>query len=1030
MVRSRKRPRSNAGLFSRARGARVSTRDRMLARLCALVALCVAVAARGEAQQGTIAGKITNAATGEPLGGVWVQVVGTSLTVQSTQEGTYSIRVNPATYQLRVVRVGYAAPASRSVTVRGGETSTLDWALKTAAYALEGMVVTATGEQLSRELGNAVGRVDARQIAATAPVTNITQMLSGRVAGVDILQSNGTTGQGARIRIRGLSSVSLSNDPVIYIDGIRVASESPAGAFIGGGRVSHLNDLNPDEIEDIEIVKGPSAATLYGTQAANGVIRITTKRGRAGAPQWNVWLEGGLLKDYSDYGSTWFSKAVGSTTAACLPYQRALGQCQIEKLYKLSLLSDKETTPFTTGNRSLTGASVSGGNEAMRYFVSADYERELGLIKMPDREVDYLKAERKTNDVPFEQRRPNDLHRFSSRINLSATPASQFNLNVSSAYTKNDIRLPQTGDNFQGLITSALTGSANPAVIATTGGYGFSRPADALGEVTWRRNSHYINSGTATWQARSWLTARSTVGLDYLAYTDEQNVLNGQGCKTCGTERQGKRQLWRWAQSKYSVDANATANFRATSRIGSRTSVGAQFNFDRLFGVLAQADILPPGALTLTAGAQKTLSEQTAETKTIGEYVEQQFSLDDRIFLAGAVRVDANSAFGRDSRSAVYPKVSASWVAIEGGSRWLNDVRVRAAYGQSGQQPTPLAAITYDSAVTASVFSAANTPGAVVGAVGDPKLKPERSSEVEGGADFGLLNNRIRLGLTLYDKTTKDALVNRNIPPSLGTTASRTENIGTVNNKGIELSLNARVLDRQSLGWDIQVEAAGNRNRLKSLGSGVPPLVGFGYKNIPDYPLFGIWWQNLHSFADKNSDGYIDPTEVVVSDTLEYLGSSVPTRTMTLSNTFSLLQNRLRLGFLGEYKGGFVSLDVNNLFSCAFQRNCRALHDPATSLGDQADAIAGPRAFGAYAKDASFVRLREVSVAYDMSPRIAHYVRAGSATAVLTARNVFLWTGFSSWDPENVTQSTDASNYNFGQQAQPLYLILRLNLGF
>jgi TonB-linked SusC/RagA family outer membrane protein len=1002
-----------------------------------MVGLCAITAGPVYAQQGIVSGRISDEATGQPLGAVWVQVVGTSIAAQSNEQGTYTIRLSPATYQLRAVRVGYAAPASRSVTVRAGETATLDWTLKAAPYALEGVVVTATGQQLSRELGNTVGRVDARQIAASAPVTNISQVLSGRVAGVDVLQSSGTTGQGARIRVRGLSSVSLSNDPVVYIDGIRVASESPAplGAFIGGGRVSHLNDLNPEEIEDIEIVKGPSAATLYGTQAANGVIRVTTKRGRTGAAQWNVWLEGGLLEDPTTYPSTWFSKRVGSTTAPCFPYQQALGQCQIEQLYKLSLLEDGETTPFTLGNRTQSGASVSGGSETMRYFVSADYERELGVVKMPDTELGFLKNERGTNDIPFDQRRPNELRMFSGRVNLSASPSSALNLNVSSAYISNDIRLPQTGDNFQSIINSALTGSANPALYAATGGYGFARPADAMGEVTWRRNTHYITSATGTWQARPWLTARSTVGLDYLAYTDEQNVQNGQGCRTCATasgnsERLGKRLLQRWAQSKYSLDLNATANARVTNRIGSKTSAGAQFNFDRLFGVLAQAEILAPDAVTLSAGAQKTVTEQTAETKTIGQYVEQQFSLDDRLFLVGAVRVDANSAFGRDSRSAVYPKISASWVAIEGARRWLNDVRVRAAYGQSGQQPAPLAAVTFDSAVIASIFGTPNTPGAIVGAIGDPELKPERSSEVEGGADLGLLNNRLRLGLTLYDKTTKDALVNRNVPPSLGITATRIENIGTVTNQGIELSVNARVLDRPSLGWDVQLEVAGNKNRLKSLGPGVPPLVGFGFKNIPGYPLFGLWWQDLTGWRDANSDGYIDPAEVTVTDTLVFIGPTVPTRTATLSNTFSLLANRLRIGLLGEYKGGFVSHNVNGLFSCAFQQNCRALHDPDASLEDQAAAVAGPRAFGAYGEDGTFVRLREASIAYDLSPRLAHYVRARSASVVLTGRNLLIWKRFSSWDPENVTQSTDATNYNFGQQAQPRIMAVRFNLGF
>jgi TonB-linked SusC/RagA family outer membrane protein len=1002
--------------------------------------LCLALAVPAQAQKGVVTGRITDEGTRQPLGAVWVQVIGTPIAIQSTDQGTYTLRLDPGTYQLRTVRVGYAAQTPRPVTVRAGESAAVDWTLKAAPYTLEGIVVTATGEQLSRELGNTVGKVDAAQIVQAAPVTNITQVLSGRVAGVDVLQSTGTTGQGARIRVRGLSSVSLSNDPVIYIDGVRVASESPAmvlsgGAFIGGGRVSHLNDLNPEEIESIEIVKGPSAATLYGTQAANGVIRITTKRGRVGAPQWNAWLEGGLLQDRTEYPSTWFSKAVGSTTAACFPYQQALGTCQIDQLHKLSLLEDGRTTPFTMGNRTQTGASVAGGTEAMRYFVSADYERELGVMKMPDLEVDYLRAERGTSGIPFEQRRPNELKMFSGRINLSATPTPPLTLNVSSAYIDNDVRLPQTGDNFQGVLTSALTGSANPALYAATGGYGFSRTADALGEVTWRRNTHYINSATASWQAKSWLTARSTVGLDYLAYTDEQNVLSGQGCRTCATltgtvERQGKRLLHRWAQSKYSVDANATASLRATRRIGSKTSVGAQFNFDRLFGVLAEADVLPPGALTLSAGAQKVLGEQTQETKTIGEYIEQQFSLDDRLFLVGAVRVDANSAFGRDSRSAVYPKVSASWVAIEGRRDWLNDVRLRAAYGQSGQQPTPLAAVTFDSAVTASVFGTANTPAAVLGSVGDPALKPERSSEIEGGADFGFLNNRARLGITLYDKTTKDALVNRNLPLSLGTTQTRIENIGTVNNKGIEVSLNARLLDRPSLGWDVQVEAAGNRNRLKSLGPGVPPLVGFGFKNIPNYPLFGLWWPNLKSYSDANGDGFIQPTEVVVSDTLEFLGATVPTRTATLSSTFSLLNNRLRVGFLGEYKGGFVSHNVNDLFSCAFQLNCQALHDPSASLEDQAKAVAGARAFGAYAEDATFVRLREASIAYDVPLRVVRYARAQSATVVLTGRNLLMWTAFGSWDPENVTQSADAANYNFGQQAQPMILILRVNLGF
>jgi hypothetical protein len=328
------------------------------------------------------------------------------------------------------------------------------------------------------------------------------------------------------------------------------------------------------------------------------------------------------------------------------------------------------------------------------------------------------------------------------------------------------------------------------------------------------------------------------------------------------------------------------------------------------------------------------------------------------------------------------------------------------------------------------VFAAPNTPGVVLGSLGDDALEPERSSEFEGGVDLGLLANRVRLGVTGYAKTTKDALINRNIPLSLGAVQTRIENIGEITNRGVEISLNARIVDRRSLGWDVQLEAAGNRNRLESLGEGVPPLVGFGFKNIPGYPMFGLWWQALKSWGDANNDGFIDPSEVVVSDTLEYLGPTVPTRTLTIMNNLTLFNERVRVSLMGEYKGGYVTHNVNGLFTCAFQRNCRALHDPTASLEDQAKAIAGPRAFGAYGEDGSFVRLREASVTVQAPQRLAASIGARTAAFTFTGRNLWMWKAFDSWDPENVTQSVDGPNYNFVQQAQPVVLILRANVGW
>jgi TonB-linked SusC/RagA family outer membrane protein len=986
-------------------------------------------------QKGAVTGHVTDKATGRPLAGARIQSADQAGFAMSSQEGLYTLRgLTPGTTTLRIIALGYAS-TTRAVTVQRDQSVTVDWALDQVPFTLEELVTTATGEQFKRELGNNIGRIEAAQLVETAPTTNVTQVLTGRVAGVSVLQGGGTSGQGARIRIRGFNSVSLSNDPLVYIDGIRVASDAAPGIFWGGGRVSKLNDLNPEEIESIEVVKGPSAATLYGTQAANGVIRVTTKRGRAGAAQWNSWLEGGIINDTYHYPAEYFSKAVGSD-AQCVPWQQSLGQCQIDKLYVLDLLNDPATTQFGTGYRNQAGMSVSGGSETLRYFISGESELETGPVKLADAELAYLQAERGTDDIPRSQRWPNHFNKYNVRLNLTANPRSNVDLALSSGFVVNNLRLPPQGDADVGLLQSGITGSADPQVFATTAGYGFGRPADIVGRQIFRKSDHFINSLTANWRPLSWLSSRGTFGLDYLTYADEQSDARGQGCTSCTVqgmvERDGVKRENRFFDTKYTVDLNATAQFKLTPTIGSKTAIGAQYNHDKVFGVLAQAGPMPPGIVSLSAGAQKLLTEGTTDIVTLGTYLEQQFSWRDRLFVSAAIRIDDNSAFGRDFRSAKYPKASVSWVALEGRDRGLSSLRFRAAYGASGQSPGPLDALTFYTPVTATTFGVPATPGVIIGGAGDPALKPERSRELEAGFDAGLFNNRMTVEVTFYDKRTKDALVQRQQPQSLGGVFSRLENVGVVSNRGLEVSVNARVLDTRNLAWDLQLEATGNRNRLVSLGP-VPPIVGFGYKNIPGYPMFGLWWEGLTGFSDANGDGLIDPSEVTITDTLVYLGSTVPTRTLSANTALSLFGNRLRVGGQIDYRGGYVVHDVDNLFMCGFQANCGALNDATHySLEEQAKAVAGAAAVGAYAEPGDHIRLREASITYNLPASVARSFRARNLSVNLTGRNLLLWKfGYTSWDPENTTSgSSDAAAYAFAVQPQPRYLILRINAGF
>ena len=261
-------------------------------RRALVVALAAALGsgtALAQTAQTRLTGKITDKESGQPIPFAQIQVVGTNVVTQTNQQGIYLVRgLATGAHTVRALALGYQS-IQLSATVTASQEATLDFALARAAFQLEAIVTTATGQQLTRELGNSIAKIETSKLVREQPITAMQDVLNARTAGVTLIQSNGTVGGGSRVRIRGISSASLSNDPMVIVDGVRVEQGSPAinpttvgQTGIGGGRPSFLNNLNPEEIETIDIVKGPSAATLYGTQSANGVIVITTKRGKAG----------------------------------------------------------------------------------------------------------------------------------------------------------------------------------------------------------------------------------------------------------------------------------------------------------------------------------------------------------------------------------------------------------------------------------------------------------------------------------------------------------------------------------------------------------------------------------------------------------------------------------------------------------------------------------------------------------------------------------------------------------------------------
>ena len=1000
-----------------------------------LVALALATAPV-LAQTGTVTGTVQDA-SGRPLAGAQVSIEGTTIGGLSSDAGRYLLNNVPVgNHDITVVMLGYTG-MTESVSVQAGETAVRDFVLQLTALSMDEIVVTATGEQRRREIGNAIAKIETSMLTEVAPVTSFQELLQGRASGVSVIPSDGTVGTGARIRIRGISSATLSPDPLVYVDGIRVNSGSPAlggDQYIGGGEPSFFNDLNPEEIESIEIVKGPSAATLYGTQAANGVIWITTKRGTEGPPRWNIWIEQGLSQDPAEYPGIYYSQGRGANgrTRLCLPMHQAMGQCTIEQLYTRNLLTEPEYSPIKDGHRQQYGAQVSGGN-TVRYFVSAEWENETGVVQMPRISREFLYEERGTDVIPDEQLYPNELNKVNLRANLSADVRENMDLNVSMGVVKSDLYLPQTGDNLEGIYGTAIFGTANPEAPSP---FGFAPPDQNFAHIVWRENDRFINSGRLNWRPTDFVTAHATVGLDYTGYSDESFNAPGQGCAICGQQRQGIRAIDSFTQYKYSVDLGSSANFDITDRISSRTSIGAQYNEDLLEGTLNSAAVFPPGGQSIDAGATKNSGEITVETKTVGSYLEQQLGWNDRVYVTGAIRVDQNSAFGEGFEAAWYPKASVSFIALDDpDAGWINSLRLRGAFGQSGLQPDANAALRFLLPVTSSILVGDQTtsrPSVTIGGLGNIELRPERSTEYEGGFDATVLDNRVDIQFTYYNKSTTDALVNRELPGSLGATQTRVENLGEVMNQGVEVSLDARIIEREDLSWSVAITGAKNSNELIELGEGVTPLQGFGYKQAVGFPLYGLWWPRLESWEDANGDGIIVPSEVVVSDTAVFNGSTIPTQNLQVGTSLSLWSGRIEVGGLLDYQGGYVSHNVNTLFQCAFVQNCRDLNDPDAPLEAQAKAVAGSRAFGAYAEDASFLKVREAHIRLNTPAAWAQRIGARSASLILTGRNLYTHTNFTSWDPEVNTSgaSTDGPNYNFVQAGQLRAFMLRVNLGY
>jgi TonB-linked SusC/RagA family outer membrane protein len=952
------------------------------------------------AQGGTITGHVTDAATKAPIPSVQVTIVGTHRGAVTDAQGEYRIgSVQPGTVHVRAQRIGFDA-VDKSVTISGSESQTADFTLSPRAVSLDATVVLANSQtQRVRESGVLTGKVDVDSMNK-ATVENASDMLQSRVPGVTVTSSGGTVGGNAKIRIRGASSLSLSNDPLIIVDGVRVNDDFGDGTNgmigVGGQAPSRFNDLNPEDIENIEVVKGPAASSLYGTAAANGVIYITTKHGQSGKARWAMHVEGGSDRDQTNWPAnaigftTSLPSAPGDTVQGCDNVAVASGQCTRDGILSWNPLV--QASPFTTGNTQNYGLSVTGGGDRAQYYLSGNFDKQVGILQW------------------------NQIHHTDVRANVSAQPRDNMNLTASVGYVQSRLRLPQNDNDVLGVLGGGLLGGVqdNP----TSRGYLAGQTPQQISAISTHDNTdRFTSSVVGSWLVIPWLNLNATAGLDFTNSAAQELVPPNE--VDFGDLPLGQRTSNPFQTFLYTMQGGGTATFNLTPDIKSVSTAGVDYNNQTIRGTFAFGKQLLAGSGSLAgATAQFAVNETNTGNITLGAFGTEQLSWKDRVFVTGGLRGDKNSAFGLNFKEIYYPSASVSWVLGE--EPWFpktdmfSSLRVRAAYGESGRQPGFRNAITFNGAASV-ITPEGEEVGFTPGGVGNSDLKPERSKELETGFDVGLLNERASLSFTYYHKHTDDLLIAAPLPPSQGIATSVFRNLGAVQNSGVEGLINANILTKDPVQWNLGLNVSSNHNKVLNLGAGITPIL-FGANNDQRHQngyTAGGYWAVPYKFKDANGDGLLDPSEVTLGDTAVYMGTPFPTLQTTVTTQLTLFKY-FRLNGQLDYEGGMKLLNFTEDFRCQFDI-CSEANDPHASLAAQAANVALLEGTDAgFIEPATFWKLREVSLTLLAPESIAHRAGASNLSLTIAGRNLATWTKYKGFDPElneNATGNFSADDF-------------------
>lgn len=966
--------------------------SRLLLPLAAALALAAAPLAAQET--GTVRGRVTDAATRRPIPEAQVTIPGTTRRAVTDAEGEYSLSgVAAGAVGVQAGKIGYA-PATARVTLAAGGTATADLALGATALALEEIVVTATGETRRREIATSLEAIGGREIE-NAPVRNAQEILAGRAPGVTVLGNSGQPGAGGTIRLRGNNSISQGNNPLIYVDGVRIYSGFTPTNQAGRQGSLPLNDIKAEDIDRVEIVKGAAATTLYGTEASGGVVQIFTKRGTSGRPQWTAEIASGVNQ-------------LGHVGPDEDPTGLFINQCRGDGLVQYPDPARDEAVRFEdptcpsggtwlrSGMVQQYSASVRGGAEALRYYLSGNYSDQEGVIA------------------------PGGNREGGFRGNFGFAPTRGLDLSLSTSYQKRDTRWIPDGNNGNGFMLNVTRGfNSNFRRPAGYDGPDCSGTettcivnADLLTTDNSTGNDHFVTGFTAAWVPGERLSNRLTVGYDY------NNTLN-EAVSPFNFIRTPKGQIFSegYRRSFLSLDYAGSFRNELSAGIGSTFSWGGQLFDDRRSVLEIEAlDFSGPGEPTIESAARRTVvNDDRQRVVNAGLFFQEALAWNDRLFVTLGVRIDGNSAFGENFGLQSYPKASAAYVLSDHGfwpSAWWETFKVRAALGESGKAPGAFDAVRTWRPIAGDDGQPAVTPNSI----GNPDLGPERTREVEAGFESSMFDGRLGLDVTWFNTVTDDALVPVTYPPSMGILATQLENVGRIRNTGLEVSVNGALVRTEAVDWRGRVSYSGIESEAEDLG-GQRVLIGSRNYAVEGYPLPSFFGRKI-----TNPDAFEEPR----IEEGAFIGASFPDRIIGVGTSLTLL-GRVTLDALGEFQqGGYLAnwIGYQNSLRGAWKpchdtqaKLRRAAAGEAAALSDVTALERAKCAIDRTKQDADFwtqpsdfFKLRTVSLSYDLPAR---FVPGGrGATFTLSGRNLFTRTDYDGLDPE----SSDRRDDPFGRR--------------